>query len=120
MTLPELIERMSVAPGRRCWALRAAGFPSAARRTLVVFDPDKEIVVDASRFLSRGKNTRRLTARYFGEIELTLVAARRPIRPNKGEKTMNIMEKLAARISELKTRPSRAGYPHRISAGELR
>ena len=43
---------------------------------VVVFDPDKEIVVDASRFLSRGKNTPFDGKRYFGEIELTLVGGK--------------------------------------------
>ena len=52
----------------------ASFFASAA--DVAVFDPDKEVVVDASKFLSRGQNTPFDGKRYFGEIVLTLVGGR--------------------------------------------
>ena len=72
MTLPELIERMSVRPAALL-GVEGGRLSVGCAADVVVFDPDKEIVVDASRFLSRGKNTPFDGKTYFGEIELTLV-----------------------------------------------
>ena len=75
MTLSDLIERMSVRPAK---LLGVAGghLSIGSAADVVVFDPDKEIVVDADKFLSRGKNTPFDGKRYFGEIELTLVGGK--------------------------------------------
>ena len=75
MTLPELIERMSVRPAALL-GVEGGRLSVGCAADVVVFDPDKEIVVDASRFLSRGKNTPFDGKRYFGEIELTLVGGK--------------------------------------------
>jgi dihydroorotase len=58
LTLPALIERMSVAPARLL-GLEAQGGPVVAGQpaNLVVFDPDASWTVDPSRFHSRCKNT---------------------------------------------------------------
>ena len=75
MTLSELIERMSVRPAALL-GVEGGRLSVGCAADVVVFDPDKEIVVDASRFLSRGKNTPFDGKRYFGEIELTLVGGK--------------------------------------------
>ena len=75
MTLPELIERMSVRPAALL-GVEGGRLSVGCAADVVVFDHDKEIVVDASRFLSRGKNTPFDGKRYFGEIELTLVGGK--------------------------------------------
>jgi len=58
LTLPELIERMSVAPARLL-GLEAQGGPVVAGHpaNLVIFDPDAAWTVDPSRFHSRSRNT---------------------------------------------------------------
>lgn len=75
MTLSELIERMSVRPAALL-GVEGGRLSVGCAADVVVFDPDKEIVVDASHFLSRGKNTPFDGKRYFGEIELTLVGGK--------------------------------------------
>ena len=69
MTLPELIGRMSVRPAALL-GVEGGRLSVGCAADVVVFDPD------ASRFLSRGKNTPFDGKRYFGEIELTLVGGK--------------------------------------------
>ena len=72
MTLSDLIERMSVRPAKLL-GVQGGNLAVGSPADVVVLDPDKEIVVDASKFLSKGKNTPFDGKTYFGEIELTLV-----------------------------------------------
>ena len=72
MTLSDLIERMSVRPAKLL-GVRGGSLAVGNPADVVVLDPDKEIVVDASKFLSKGKNTPFDGKTYAGEIELTLV-----------------------------------------------
>ena len=75
MTLSDLIERMSVRPAKLL-GVPGGSLSIGSAADVTVFDPDKEVVVDASKFLSRGKNTPFDGKRYFGEIALTLVGGR--------------------------------------------
>ena len=75
MTLSDLIERMSVRPAKLL-GIPGGSLSIGSAADVAVFDPDKEVVVDASKFLSRGKNTPFDGKRYFGEIALTLVGGR--------------------------------------------
>ncbi len=75
MTLSDLIERMSVRPAKLL-GVPGGSLSIGSAADVAVFDPDKEVVVDASKFLSRGKNTPFDGKRYFGEIALTLVGGR--------------------------------------------
>ena len=72
MTLSDLIERMSVRPAKLL-GVQGGSLAVGSPADVVVLDPDKEIVVDAGKFLSKGKNTPFDGKTYFGEIELTLV-----------------------------------------------
>ena len=75
LTLSQLIERMSSRLARMLGVpggSLAVGTPA----DIVVFDPHKEVTVDASKFLSRGKNTPFDGKTYKGEIKLTLVGGR--------------------------------------------
>ena len=72
MSLSDLIERMSVRPAKLL-GVQGGSLAVGSPADVVVLDPDKEIVVDAGKFLSKGKNTPFDGKTYFGEIELTLV-----------------------------------------------
>ena len=75
MTLSDLIERMSTKPAKLL-GVEGGSLSVGSPADVVVLDPDKEIVVDASKFLSKGKNTPFDGKRYCGEIELTLVGGK--------------------------------------------
>ena len=75
MTLSDLIERMSVRPAKLL-GVPGGSLSIGSAADVAVFDPDKEVIVDASKFLSRGKNTPFDGKRYFGEIALTLVGGK--------------------------------------------
>ncbi len=75
MTLSALIERMSTRPAR------LLGVPGGALGVgdpadIVLIDPNRQVTVDASKFVSKGKNTPFDGKTYTGKICATLVAGR--------------------------------------------
>ncbi len=75
MTLGQLIDKMSATPAK------ILGVPDGelsvgSAADIVVLDPEKEITVDASKFVSRGHNTPFDGKTYFGEVIATLVGGR--------------------------------------------
>jgi len=71
MTLPTLLERLTVGPAR-LFGLDAGTLTVGHPADIVVFDPDEQWTVDASRFLSKGHNTPLDGAPLRGRVRLTL------------------------------------------------
>ena len=74
ITLTKLIELMSVTPAKLLAARHVYGGSLAVGKAadVVILDPDREIVVDASRFESKGKNTPFDGKRYTGAVCATI------------------------------------------------
>ena len=75
MTLGGLIEKMSTAPARLL-GVPGGTLSVGAPADIVVLDPDREVTVDASRFISRGHNTPFDGKTYFGAVCATIVGGR--------------------------------------------
>ena len=75
MTLPRLIERMSTIPARLL-GVQGGTLSVGAPADVVVLDPDREITVDASKFVSKGKNTPFDGRTYTGAVCMTMVGGR--------------------------------------------
>jgi dihydroorotase len=69
--LPLLVERMTCGPAH-LFGLDAGTLSVGARADVVIFDPHEEWTVDASRFLSMGKNTPLDGATLRGRVRLTI------------------------------------------------
>ena len=78
LTLPDLVERLTVGPARvlgpsfQGLSTLAAGTPA----DVVLFDPDREWVVDTKEFQSQGKNTPLEGVTLKGQVVATLVEGR--------------------------------------------
>ena len=75
MTLPALVDRLTVGPARVLgpgFAHLATLEPGTAA-DIVIFDPDKEWVVDPKNFESKGKNTPLEGTLLKGSVVATLV-----------------------------------------------
>src|SRR5579885_515787 len=75
LALPLLVERLTRGPAR-LFGLDAGTLSVGAGADIVVFDPDEEWTVDASRFLSMGKNTPLDGATLRGRVRLTIAGGR--------------------------------------------
>lgn len=75
MTLPRLIERMSTIPARLL-GVQGGTLSVGVPADVVVLDPDREITVDASKFVSKGKNTPFDGRTYTGAVCMTMVGGR--------------------------------------------
>ncbi len=75
MTLNQLIEKMSTRPAE-ILGVPGGELSVGAPADITIFDPDKEITVDASQFVSRGHNTPFDGKTYFGEVTATIVGGR--------------------------------------------
>ena len=72
ITLPLLIERLTVAPARFLDS-KLGTLQKGAPADVTIFDPDVEWVVDASQFASKGKNTPLEGATLKGRVVATIV-----------------------------------------------
>lgn len=73
MTLPELIEKMSCAPGRIFFDSQRGSFANGCAADIVIFDPATEWIVDASKFFTKGRHTPYQGMKLTGKVEMTLV-----------------------------------------------
>jgi dihydroorotase len=80
LTLPQLIERMTLAPARALaidHSLHGIGaLEPGAPADIVVLDPEHEWTVETERFASKGKNTPLGGVRLKGDIVATIAAGR--------------------------------------------
>ncbi len=74
-TLPRLVALLTSEPAR-AFGLPPQGVREGARAELVVFDPEREWVVDPSRMASRGRNTPLDGHRLRGRVLLTIAGER--------------------------------------------
>ncbi|MDY3869518.1 MAG: dihydroorotase [Pyramidobacter sp.] len=70
-----LVERMSTAP-RRIFNLPAVRLEAGMTADLVLFDPDRERLIDASRFKSKSRNCPYSGKRFKGAVLMTLLGGR--------------------------------------------
>ena len=75
MTLSQLIEKMSASPAKLL-GVPGGELSVGAPADIVVLDPDREVTVDASRFVSRGHNTPFDGKTYYGAVCATIVGGR--------------------------------------------
>lgn len=75
LTLPQLIERMSTRPAQLL-GVPGGELSVGAPADIVVLDPEREVTVDASRFVSRGHNTPFDGKTYTGAVCQTIVGGR--------------------------------------------
>ena len=75
MTLSQLIEKMSVNPAKLL-GVPGGELTVGAPADIVVLDPDREVTVDASKFVSRGHNTPFDGKTYFGAVCATIVGGK--------------------------------------------
>ena len=75
LSLPELIERMSLAPAR-AFDLPAGSLAEGSPGDVTVFDPEEEWTVDAGRFASKSRNTPFHGRTLNGRVRLTMVGGR--------------------------------------------
>ena len=75
LTLPQLIERMSTRPAQLL-GVPGGELGVGAVADLVVLDPEREVTVDASRFVSRGHNTPFDGKTYTGAVVMTMAGGR--------------------------------------------
>lgn len=75
MTLSGLIERMSARPARLL-GVPGGNLAVGSAADLVILSPDQAVTVDASRFVSKGKNTPFDGRSYFGAVRMTMVGGR--------------------------------------------
>jgi len=75
MTLPQLIEKMSTKPAQLL-GVPGGELTVGAEADIVILDPEKEITVDAEKFVSRGHNTPFHGRTYYGAVLATIVGGR--------------------------------------------
>ena len=75
MTFSQLVEKMSANPARLL-GVPGGELSVGAPADIVVLDPDREVTVDASRFVSRGHNTPFDGKTYYGAVCATIVGGR--------------------------------------------
>ena len=75
MTLPQLIEKMSVRPAQLL-GVPGGSMAQGDAADIVILDPAREVTVDASAFASRGHNTPFDGRTYTGAVCATLVGGR--------------------------------------------
>ncbi len=75
MTLSQLIEKMSASPAKLL-GVPGGELTVGAPADIVVLDPDMEVTVDASKFVSRGHNTPFDGRTYYGAVCATIVGGR--------------------------------------------
>jgi len=75
MTLPQLIEKMSTKPAQLL-GVPGGELTVGSAADVVVLDPQKEITVDVSKFVSKGHNTPFNGHTYFGTVCATIVGGR--------------------------------------------
>ena len=75
MTLSQLIDKMSATPARLL-GVAGGSLSVGSAADIVVLDPDREVTVDASRFVSRGHNTPFDGKTYYGAVCATIVGGR--------------------------------------------
>ena len=75
MTLSQLIEKMSAAPAKLL-GVPGGNLAVGSAADIVVLDPEREITVDADKFVSRGHNTPFHGKKYFGAVCMTIVGGR--------------------------------------------
>ena len=75
MTLSQLIEKMSAAPAKLL-GVPGGNLAVGSAADIVVLDPDREVTVDAEKFVSRGHNTPFNGKTYFGAVCMTIVGGR--------------------------------------------
>ena len=75
MTLPQLIEKMSTKPAQLL-GVPGGELSVGSAADIVVLDPEREITVDAEKFVSRGHNTPFNGHTYFGAVCATIVGGR--------------------------------------------
>ncbi|MCD7928711.1 MAG: dihydroorotase [Clostridiales bacterium] len=75
MTLPALLEKMTVNPAR-ILGLPQGRLEPGADGDVVLFDPEEEWVVDPAQFASKGRNTPFAGRRLKGRVRFTIVAGR--------------------------------------------
>lgn len=75
MTLSGLIERMSARPAKLL-GVPGGNLAVGSAADLVILSPDQPVTVDASRFVSKGKNTPFDGRSYFGVVRMTMVGGR--------------------------------------------
>ena len=72
---PALVDRMSTRPAR-LFHLEGGSLAEGARADVTVFDPEREWVVDPSKFISKGRNTPYAGDRLRGRAMYTIVGGR--------------------------------------------
>lgn len=72
LTVMQMAEKMSYHPAR-ILGLRKGVIEEGAPADLMIFDPDREWVIDPSEFLSKGKNTPFAGKKVFGKVTATIV-----------------------------------------------
>ena len=75
MTFSQLVEKMSANPARLL-GVPGGELSVGAPADIVVLDPDREVTVDASKFVSRGHNTPFDGKTYYGAVCATIVGGR--------------------------------------------
>ena len=75
MSLSQLIDKMSATPAKLL-GVEGGNLAVGSAADIVVLDPDREITVDASKFVSRGHNTPFHGKTYFGAVCATIVGGR--------------------------------------------
>ena len=75
MTLSQLIEKMSAAPAKLL-GVPGGNLAVGSAADITIIDPDREIVVDADKFVSRGHNTPFHGKTYFGAVCATIVGGK--------------------------------------------
>ena len=72
LTVMQMAEKMSYHPAR-ILGLNKGVIEEGAPADLVIFDPDREWVIDPSEFLSKGQNTPFAGKKVFGKVTATMV-----------------------------------------------
>jgi dihydroorotase len=75
LTPLELAERMSFAPARLL-KIDAGYIAEGGPADITIIDPDCEIIVDASKFVSKGKNSPFDGMKLWGRVVITIVEGR--------------------------------------------
>ncbi len=75
MTLSQLIEKMSANPAKLL-GVEGGNLSIGSAADIVVLDPEREVKVDAEKFVSRGHNTPFHGKTYYGAVCMTIVGGR--------------------------------------------
>ena len=75
LTLSQLIDKMSATPAKLL-GVQGGSLAVGSAADIVVLDPDREITVNADKFVSRGHNTPFHGKNYFGAVCMTIVGGR--------------------------------------------